>query len=160
MQERRKFLAGGLGAFLTTLPGKASSQPIAKHGFNDVSIEWQLFDHGQRLALSEGKPILFLAHTTWCPHCMRYREVFFNDEVVKLVNAFIPVIVDRDLQSDITARFAPDGDYIPRTMFLTPEAQLVRELRYRNTEFNYFVDYDDPSNLIKYLRRAIRYFAL
>lgn len=144
---------------LTPLPALASPQLTARHGFNDAAIDWHLFEDGKRLAQRAAKPILFVAHTTWCPHCVSYRDVFFDKTVVELVRAFIPVIVDRDLQGDVSARFAPDGDYVPRTMILTPKGKLVRKLRYTSSKYNYFVDYDDPSYLSQYLQRAIRHFA-
>ena len=143
---------------LTAFPRPASSQLTTRHGFNDPAIDWQLFDNGRKLAMRENRPIFLLAHTTWCPHCALYREVFFDKSIVELMGAFIPVIVDRDLQPDVTARYAPDGDYIPRTMFLTSEGQLAKELRYTDSKFNYFVDYDDPHFLREYLGRAIRHF--
>lgn len=156
--NRRQYLVGGLGAVLAPLAGHAG-QLTPKHGFNDADIDWLLFDDGRKRARREGKPIFFLAHTTWCPHCAGYRDVFFDEAVVALMAAFVPVLVDRDLQPDVSAQFAPDGDYIPRTMFLTPDARLAKRLRYTTREFNYFVDYEDPSHLRGYLKRALRRLA-
>lgn len=158
MIDRRAFFAGGLGSLLIARPDKAKASLTTRHGFNDAEIDWQLFDAGRKIAQRDKKPMFVLAHTTWCPHCVAYRKIFFDAKIVAKMQAFVPVIIDRDIQSKLSAQFAPDGDYIPRTMFFDSKARLITKLRFRNAEFNYFVDYSHPRHLRNYMTRASKYF--
>lgn len=158
MPTRRDLLTALPLAGATMLPSVAKSALTARHGFNDDAIKWSLFDEGASLAARTWRPIFFLAHTTWCPHCERYRSNFFDARVVERLSRFVPVIVDRDHQPKINDRYSPDGGYVPRSMVLTPDARLLSGVSGSRSDFRWFLDYNDVSQLVAFLDEGLSQF--
>lgn len=150
----RRALITGLASAATLAPASARAALTARHGFNDDQIGWHLFDQGLAKAGETGKPILFLAHATWCPHCRRTKPVYRDPLVVRRVRHFIPVLVDRDLQAGITGRFAPDGDYVPRHLALMPDGTHMAEVTGPYEKYRYLIPYDRPDWLRAFLWHA------
>ena len=164
MTRRGLCLGAAAAAVCVSTPGAVApawAKPAltTRYGFNDEQIAWRLFDAGASEAAKSGNPIFFLAHATWCYHCLAYRKLFFDAEVVRLLEGFVPVLVDADAEPEINTRFALGKAYVPRTMFLNSNALLQRELHLNYPEFVYFVDYvNGPKDLKRLLRKAKRYF--
>jgi thiol-disulfide isomerase/thioredoxin len=103
----------------------------------------------------QGKPILLVFYTDWCPHCHNYSRLFHDPEVVRLSRAFVMIRVERDGNRDISAVYDIDGDYIPRTFFLAPNGAVLTDLTADNDEFRYFFDEHDPTELCAMMLLAL-----
>ena len=158
MAWRRRDMLVGAGAALSIAqasPSLARAPLTTRYGYNDAAIDWRVFEAGARDAAKSGKPIFFLVHATWCHHCLSYRTLFFDDEVVRRLKRFTPVLVDADAQPELNKRYAPTGPYVPRTMFLDAQARLRKDLHLPYPEHEYFVDYlDGPKDLRRLLAMA------
>jgi len=123
--------------------------------WNDAGIDWKSFEAGLAQAKAEDKPVCLIFYTDWCPHCGKYSTVFHNDEVVKTAKRFVMIRVERDANKEISSRFAPDGEYIPRTYFLTPAAELREEIHEQRPTYKYFYNTGGSASLLRGMREAL-----
>jgi thiol-disulfide isomerase/thioredoxin len=141
-----------LKAFCLT-PVQANSPDVLRY-WNSTQIGWLDFDEGADTARESGKRMFVVFHTTWCPHCTRYRSQFFDPRVVSLADKLVMVLVDRDISPDINARYNAYGSYIPRTMVLDSGAELIPEIRSANPDYPFFIDTYEPEELVRLMTLA------
>jgi thioredoxin-like negative regulator of GroEL len=122
--------------------------------WNDAQIRWRSFAQGLREAKKTGKPVLAVFYAKWCPHCVGYSRLFRDPQIVKLSRALVMVRVDGDRQPRVSARYEPDGEYVPRTMVLAPNGRIVRSLHGSSPEFRHFLDYQSTSELVRMMKGA------
>lgn len=135
--------------------GQSEAKPAAAAtGWNDGAIAWRSWAEGKTEAAQTKKPICLVFFTTWCPHCTNYAKVFHEPRVVAAAKDFVMIRVDRDLDEELSARYAPDGQYIPRTYFLRSNGELAKEHRAGDGEYQWFFDEHDPEPLLQVMRRA------
>ncbi len=124
-------------------------------GFTPDAVRWTGYDDGLREAAATRKPVCLVFYTTWCPHCHNYLRVFDDPRVVLKSQSFVMVKLDADQNSDLSRRYAPDGDYIPRTFFLSPDGELQPALAGRPPPDRYLYDESDPASLLAGMDRAL-----
>lgn len=127
---------------------------IPADGWNDA-IAWRGFDEGLSEAKQEQRPIMMVVHTSWCPKCRSLKQVFNEDpQIERLSEHFVMVHVDQD-QNPAATLYAPDGQYIPRVLFLDPNGKLDPELGNpdRRHKFRYF--YTPQEDLGATMREAL-----
>lgn len=116
-----------LGLALGLIPAVVAGEPLQTN-FNDDAFDWYGHAEGLERAKAEGKLILALVKTDWCPHCRAYQEAFVDPRVIAYADDFVFVMMDRDAEEELTASIAPDGNYIPRTMILTADGAVLDRL--------------------------------
>jgi hypothetical protein len=128
---------------------------LAGGDWNDAQIAWKDYKEGLAAAERDGKPVCLVFYTEWCPHCTNYARVFHDPEVVKRSKQFVMVRVDKDKNKELSGKYAPDGEYIPRTYFLSSKGALDAENIARSDRFKYFYDEKDPASLLSGMDRAL-----
>jgi thiol-disulfide isomerase/thioredoxin len=123
--------------------------------WNAGDIAWAEYAPGLAAAKADQKPIVLVFYTDWCPHCHEYSRLFHDPELVRLSRRFVMIRVERDGHRDISAAYDLDGEYIPRTFFLSPAGLVLTDLGSDHDEFRYFLDERDPGELIDRMRRAL-----
>ncbi|GEM_PF-1949044 len=79
---------------------------------------------GMEKAKADKKPVLLFITTTWCGWCKKLAEdTFSNEEVVKALSGFTPVLVDGDVDKDACEKFGAEG--YPALRFLDAEGTLL-----------------------------------
>jgi protein-disulfide reductase (glutathione) len=107
------------------------------NGFG-TAIEWRKFDVAMKEAKASDKPIMMVVHTSWCGNCKALKPSFKRPEVADMAKNFVMVNVDQDRVPAAQAH-APDGDYIPRVLFFSPDGELdVGMKNTANPRFKYF----------------------
>ncbi|HVO26048.1 MAG TPA: thioredoxin family protein [Candidatus Margulisiibacteriota bacterium] len=124
--------------------------------WNDANIKWMSYDEGLAAAKKDHKPICLIFFTTWCPHCKNYSTVFSDPQVVKKAQAFVMIRLDKDKNAEISKKYAPDGEYIPRTYFLSSDGALDPALSETRDQFKYFYNEKDPASLLAGMDRALK----
>jgi thiol-disulfide isomerase/thioredoxin len=135
---------------LTLLAGAVvTARPARAHDWNDKAIAWQPYEAGLAAAKKEKKPVCLVVFTEWCPHCKNYAEQVFHDpRVVEASKKFVMIHVDKDKQPDVSKQYQPDGEYIPRTYFLSSAGKLDESIHAAREKFVYFYDEKDPAGLL------------
>ena len=124
--------------------------------WNDTAVGWQAYDAGLARAKQEKKPVMLIIYTEWCPHCTNYSKLFHDQTVVDKSRKFVMVRVDKDKQPEISKTHAPDGEYIPRTYFLSSDGTLDATLTAPRSEYKYFYDERDPAQLLTSMDAALK----
>lgn len=153
LATRFKFALALLVLAICVAPARANPPEVLKQ-WNGDHIQWLGYDAGVRKARESGKRMLVVFYTAWCPHCARYRTQFFDPRISALSKELVMVLVDRDTQPGINKRYDRFGRYIPRTMVLDPEARLLPEIRGPHPEYPFFLNTNDPGDLLRVMTRA------
>lgn len=131
-----------LGTLLAAAPARAGGD------WNDKGIAWQSYDAGLALAKKEKKPVCLVFFTEWCPHCTNYAKVFHDPAVVAKAKDFVMIRLDKDQHAELSAKYAPDGQYIPRTFFLSSDGTLEPSLHAPRDQYKYFYSESDPKGIL------------
>jgi thiol-disulfide isomerase/thioredoxin len=123
--------------------------------WNASAIAWQPYEAGLALAKKEKKPVCLVFFTEWCPHCTNYSKVFHDPAVVAKAKAFVMIRLDKDQNAELSGKFAPDGQYIPRTLFLSSSGALEAGLHAPRDKYQYFYDESDPKSLLAGMDAAL-----
>ncbi len=125
-----------------------AAAPAFAHDWNDKNIAWQGLDEGLALAKKDKKPVCLIVYTEWCPHCGNFSKVFHDPKVVEKAKQFVMIHVDQDKEKERTAGYAPDGGYIPRTLFLASDGTLAADVHAPRPQYQYFYDEKDPASVL------------
>ncbi|MBP1686757.1 MAG: Thioredoxin [Deltaproteobacteria bacterium] len=123
--------------------------------WNDANIRWMPYQEGLAAAKKNHRPICLIFYTTWCPHCANYAKVFSNPEVVKKAKSFVMIRLDKDKNQELSKQYKPDGEYIPRTFFLSSAGVLDESLTEERPQYKYFYSESDPASLLAGMDRAL-----
>ena len=124
--------------------------------WNDAQIGWKSYDEGLAAAKKEQKPICLVFFTEWCPHCRNYSGVFHDPKVVEKSKSFVMIRLDKDKNAEISKKYAPDGEYIPRTYFLSPDGTLDPEIHAPRPQYKYFYDEAQPGSVLGGMDEALK----
>jgi thiol:disulfide interchange protein len=138
------------------LAAALSPARAATENWNDTHIKWMGYEEGLAAAKAEKKPICLIFYTTWCPHCTNYAKVFQSQAVADKSKAFVMIRLDKDKNKEISAQYKPDGEYIPRTYFLSSEGKLDESLTAEREQFKYFYPESDPAGILAGMDRALQ----
>jgi len=121
-------------------PARAATAPA--NGYGD-RIAWRGLDEGLREAAALGRPLMLVVHAAWCPRCKELKRRFFDPALAAASERFIMVNLDQDAQPE-GLRYGPDGQYIPRILFLDPKGQLDATLSNAGrSKYKYFYSHRD-----------------
>jgi protein-disulfide reductase (glutathione) len=124
--------------------------------WNDANIRWMSYDDGLAAAKKQHKPICLIFYTTWCPHCANYAKVFSDPKVVEKSKSFVMIRLDKDKNQELSKKYSPDGEYIPRTYFLSSNGQLEESLTEGRAQYKYFYSESDPASILAGMDRALQ----
>ncbi len=124
--------------------------------WNDGQIQWMGYDEGLAAAKAQHKPVCLIFYTEWCPHCRNYRTVFQAPAVVEKARQFVMIRLDKDKNRVLSAKYAPDGEYIPRTLFLAPDGTIDESIHAPRAQYRYFYDEGNPVSLLAGMDEALR----
>ena len=123
--------------------------------WNDKAVGWQAYDAGLARAKQEKKPVMLVIYTEWCPHCTNYSKLFHDQAVIDKTRQFVMIRVDKDKQPEISKTHAPDGEYIPRTYFLSSDGVLDPSLAAGRDKYRYFYNESDPKDVLAAMDSAL-----
>jgi protein-disulfide reductase (glutathione) len=134
--------------------GPKRTATIPADGWNE-RIAWRSLDEGLRESAQTGMPLMMVVHTSWCGNCQKLKRTFNSDtNLERLSEQFVMVHVDQDQYPEATL-YGPDGQYIPRVMFLDEDGNVDQKLQNPNrpTRFRYF--YTPQEDLVATMRQAL-----
>lgn len=132
---------------------------VAGGDWNDAGIAWRSYEDGLKEAKEQKKPVCLIFYTDWCPHCSNYSKVFHDPRIVEKSKSFVMIHLNKDQNAELSKKYAPDGEYIPRTYFLAPDGTLDESLTEQRPNYKYFYSESDPSSLLRGMDAALKAFA-
>ena len=78
-----------------------------------------------------------------------------TDMVSALEEQFVMVRLDKDKNAELSKRYAPDGEYIPRTYFLASDGKLDPSIHAPRDQYKYFYNESDPSSVLAGMDAAL-----
>jgi protein-disulfide reductase (glutathione) len=148
----RTFVSAAIAAGVFALALATSAD--AGGDWNDAGIAWRPYEEGLAAAKAEEKPVALVFYTDWCPHCTNYARVFHDPRIVEKSKSFVMIRLNKDQNAPISAKYAPDGEYIPRTFFLASDGTLKPEITEKRHNYKYFYDEKDPASLLRAMNEA------
>ncbi|MEE2830613.1 MAG: thioredoxin family protein [Myxococcota bacterium] len=142
-----------MALFSVLLVGVPSA--FAGGDWNEPVVAWKAYDEALVEAKRTGKPICLVFYTEWCPHCTNYSKVFHDPKVVARSGKFVMVRIDKDKNPELSRKFAPDGEYIPRTYFLSSKGELDASIHAPREKYRYFYDEADPASVLAGMQQAL-----
>jgi protein-disulfide reductase (glutathione) len=158
----RGWTSGLLTVLAAVVVATAGWSRVARAGaedWNDGNIKWMPYEEGLAAAKQNHLPICLIFYTTWCPHCANYSKVFSNPEVVSKAKSFVMIRLDKDKNQELSKKYNVDGEYIPRTYFLSSDGHLDESLTESRPQFKYFYSESDPASILAGMDRALKKFA-
>ncbi len=136
----------------------ASSAPAREPAMADVwngaEIEWRDIKSGIYETAKSGKTAIMVFHAPWCTACRQYRSVFKDPGVVAASKNFVMILIDGDADKATNGAFAPDGTYVPRTLFLNSDGDVLNQYVGKDPKFPHTIDINDPGELRGLMERA------
>lgn len=146
--------AAPFGPLASLVPPEVRSAPPTA-GWNAAAIDWQPYEAGMARARAQHKPVCLVLYADWCPHCRNYSRVFDDPGVTAKSREFVMIRVDSDKEAEVNQRYMPDGKYVPRTLFLSPDGKLSEDIHAPRPKFLYFYDEHDPASLLAGMSEAL-----
>ncbi|XP_050458531.1 thioredoxin domain-containing protein 12-like [Cataglyphis hispanica] len=134
----------------------------ADNNLNNVfgqMYKWKNLQEGFREAKISRKPIFLLIHKPGCPTCEKLKPKFINSiRLLDLSKHFVMVDARKgEMSAQDEARFQPDGTYVPRILFFTPDGEFMTDVYNRHPladeKYKYF--YSRTSHIIDSMLLAL-----
>lgn len=122
------------------------------NGYGD-SIAWRGLDEGLKESAELGRPLMLVVHAAWCPRCKELKRRFFDPDLESASEKFVMVNLDQDAQPE-GLRYGPDGQYIPRIVFMDKHGNLDAGLSNpARSRYKYF--YTQRDDLVAVMQTAL-----
>ena len=142
-----------LAALFASAPARATA-PGAEN-WNAPAINWHGLKTGIPEATRTGKTVVMVFHAPWCTACAKYRAVFKDERVVSAAKDVVMILVDADADKTANGAFAPDGTYVPRTIFMTPDGEVRTDLTGKSDpKHPHTLDIDRADELLALMQKA------
>lgn len=143
-------------ASAVTFGHASAAAPKMAELWNGEEIAWQNVGPGIQESTRTGKTVVMVFHASWCASCKRYRQVWKDPGVVAASRDLVMILVDVDTEPTANGAFSPDGTYVPRTIFYSPEGDVMTDLRGKDPEYPHTIDLDDPTELRTLMQKAAK----
>ncbi len=141
--------------FVAVAYSAVARSPEYASDWNAPAINWRDIGSGIREATKSQKPVIMVFHAPWCTSCARYRKVFRDPAIIEASKSFVMILIDADKDKVANGAFAPDGTYVPRTIFLDWEGNIRSEIRgSSDPKYPHTIDIESPGELLSLMKRA------
>ncbi|KYM79510.1 Thioredoxin domain-containing protein 12 [Atta colombica] len=114
--------------------------------------KWRNLQKGFQEAKIYKKPIFLLIHKPGCPTCEKLKPKFTNSiKILNLSQYFVMVGMKKDeIPAQDEAKFQPDGTYVPRILFFTPDGEFMKDVynHHQKADDKYKYFYNSTSQII------------
>lgn len=122
-------------------------------GFGD-EIEWVAdLDTAFQVSKSTRKPLMLIIHKSWCGACKALKPKFRESAQIRELGKSIVMVNLEDDDEPDDEKFKPDGGYIPRILFFTPDGDFHTDIVGSNPNYKYFLA--TPDVIVENMKKAI-----
>uniref|UniRef100_A0A3Q4BBE0 Anterior gradient 2, protein disulphide isomerase family member n=1 Tax=Mola mola TaxID=94237 RepID=A0A3Q4BBE0_MOLML len=148
------FLVAMSSAFGKYMPktGKRIPETLSR-GWGDQLIWAQTYEEALYWSRSRNKPLLVIFHLENCPHSQALKKVFSEDnEIQKILDEQFVVL---NLVYETTDKhLSPDGQYVPRILFVDPSMTVRADINGRYSNRMYAYEPSDVKILLSNMKKA------
>ncbi|XP_074123252.1 anterior gradient protein 3 isoform X1 [Sminthopsis crassicaudata] len=133
---------------------KRAPQTLSR-GWGD-DITWvQTYEEGLFQAKKSNKPLMVIHHLEDCQYCQALKKAFANsDEIQEMAQTSFVML---NLMHETTDKnLSPDGQYVPRIMFVDPSLTVRADITGRYSNRLYTYEPQDLPVLIENMKKALR----
>ena len=135
------------------LANPAGAAGTAKIDWNDTQLQWLSYQEGIVKLKQTGQRGILIVYADWCGTCKAYSTLFKDPKVVSALRGLVLMRANRDTDGVTSKKFGNDGEYVPRTLALSSNGDILTQAYARNDQFAYFIPADEPVELMEFLRR-------
>ncbi|KAM6282228.1 anterior gradient protein 2 homolog [Porphyrio hochstetteri] len=123
-------------------------------GWGDQLIWTQTYEEALFRAKHSNKPLMIIHHLDDCPHSQALKKVFAeHKDIQKLAEKFILL----NLVYETTDKnLSPDGQYVPRILFIDPSLTVRADITGRYSNRLYAYEPSDISLLYSNMQKALK----
>ncbi|XP_053570098.1 anterior gradient protein 3 [Bombina bombina] len=134
--------------------GSRAPQTLSR-GWGD-DITWvQTYEEGLYNAKKGNKPLMVIHHLEECQYCQGLKKVFAESEEIQEL-AKEQFIMLNLMHETTDKNLAPDGQYVPRIMFVDPSLTVRADITGRYSNRLYTYEPQDLPLLLENMKKALR----
>ncbi|XP_067417777.1 anterior gradient protein 2 homolog [Emydura macquarii macquarii] len=123
-------------------------------GWGDNLIWTQTYEEALFRAKNSNRPLMIIHHLEDCPHCQALKKVFSeHKEIQKLAEKFVLLNL---IYETTDKHLSPDGQYVPRVMFIDPSLTVRADITGRYSNRLYAYEPSDISLLYSNMQKALK----
>ncbi|XP_066531173.1 anterior gradient protein 2 homolog [Hoplias malabaricus] len=125
-------------------------------GWGDQLIWAQTYEEALFWARSKNKPLMVIFHLEDCPHSQSLKKAFAEDkDIQKLADEDFILL---NLVYETTDKhLSPDGQYVPRIIFVDPSMTVRADITGRYSNRMYAYEPSDIKLLLSNMQRAMKF---
>ncbi|XP_068189429.1 anterior gradient protein 2 homolog [Antennarius striatus] len=141
-----------LAAFYIPKTGKRIPQTLSR-GWGDQLIWAQTYEEGLYWSRSRSKPLMVIFHLDNCPHSQALKKALAEDYEIQK-NLDEDFIVLNLVYETIDKHLSPDGQYVPRILFVDPSMTVRADINGRYSNRMYAYEVKDTKLLLSNMKKA------
>ncbi|KAF7686179.1 anterior gradient protein 2 homolog [Silurus meridionalis] len=122
-------------------------------GWGDQLIWAQTYEEALFLARSQNKPLIVILHLDECPHSQALKKAFAEDKEIQKI-ADDDFILLNLVYETTDKHLSPDGQYVPRIIFVDPSMTVRADITGRYSNRMYAYEPNDMKLLLNNMLRA------
>ncbi|XP_004931380.1 thioredoxin domain-containing protein 12 [Bombyx mori] len=125
------------------------------NGFGRSYIWAGSLESGIQIATNHKKPVMVIIHKSWCTACKKLKPKFASSIDLQNLSKHFVMINLVDEEEPASSAFAPDGNYIPRIIFLSPEGSVDHDIYNEDGSSQHKYFYSKPEQIVKSMRKIL-----
>ncbi|KAL2080097.1 hypothetical protein ACEWY4_023890 [Coilia grayii] len=125
-------------------------------GWGDQLIWAQTYEEALFWSRSRNKPLMVIFHLEDCPHSLALRKVFAEDKAIQKL-ADEEFILLNLVYDTVDKNLTPDGQYVPRILFVDPSMTVRADITGRYANRMYAYEPSDAKLLLSNMQKAMKF---
>ncbi|XP_059143545.1 thioredoxin domain-containing protein 12-like [Physella acuta] len=148
------YLISGLASGIRSFFGVTFASGAKSRGWGE-QYEWTPLEEAYAKAKAEGKPIFIVVHKMTCSACHAVKTWFSaSKRIAGMSKHFVMVNLEYFEVPKGDPDFSPDGFYVPRMLFFSPNGKLMKDAKCGcNPEYEY--TYPGEGELLRRMKAVV-----
>ncbi|XP_039277474.1 thioredoxin domain-containing protein 12 [Nilaparvata lugens] len=140
--------------FLHKVDASADVNEGLAKGFGE-QIAWKTLDKGLDEAKSKQLPVMLIIHKSWCGACKALKPQFASSKEIHKLSEHLIMVNTGDDDEPKEKKYAPDGAYFPRILFLGPNGEVLTEYFNEQGHPQYKYYYSNPESIAFTMKKVV-----